>query len=185
MEIKMVTGNSYKLNEITGILSEYDIKVRGLDLPTEEIQSKSLRRIVLHKALSIMELMNPIYIVEDSGLFITALNDFPGPYSKYIYESIGCKGILKLMRGVEDRTAVFRTVVAAVILPNTVKLFEGEVSGHISRVEKGEYGFGFDPIFIPEGMNKTLAEVEMEEKNKVSHRGAAFRKLAEYLRKIM
>lgn len=184
MEIRIITGNAHKLREISGILRGYDIDVKGVGIPTEEIQSRSMRKIVLHKAISVMRMVNPIYVVEDSGLFIDALNMFPGPYSKYVFESIGCQGILRLMHNVRGRAAAFRAVIAAVILPNVMKLFEGEVRGRISNEERGRHGFGFDPIFVPDGWDKTLAEVSTEEKNKVSHRGMAFRRLAEYLRKM-
>jgi XTP/dITP diphosphohydrolase len=185
MEIKMVTQNRNKLREIEKLLKPYGFRVVGVYVPTDEIQSNSLKEIVLRKAESIINMVKPIYLVEDSGLFINALNQFPGPYSNFIFETIGNKGILKLMRNVKDRTAIFRTVIAAVILPNVIKLFEGEVKGSISKEIRGEKGFGFDPIFIPDGWDKTLGEIGVEEKNIISHRGNAFRKFAEYMSSYM
>jgi XTP/dITP diphosphohydrolase len=124
----------------------------------------------------------PPYIVEDSGLFIRALNWFPGTLSSQVFRKIGNRGILKLMEGVEDRYAVFRSAIALGLGENVIKVFEGVAEGEVALEARGSGGFGYDPIFIPSGHRKTFAEMDVDEKNKVSHRGMAVRRLIEYLK---
>jgi len=114
------------------------------------------------------ESLNPPFFIEDSGLFIKALNGFPGVYSSYVFKTIGNEGILKLMRGVEDREAKFVCVIA--YNDGKVRIFKGEVVGKISNEMRGEHGFGYDPIFEYNG--RTFAEMG-EEKDLVSHRRRA------------
>jgi XTP/dITP diphosphohydrolase len=126
--------------------------------------------------------------VEDAGLFIDALDGFPGPYAAYVYKTIHNSGILKLMKNLPDRKAKFQSVIAycdeqTVCDPTC---FEGEVKGEITpieRKEQGKSGFGFDPIFQPDGSKKTFAEMTIDEKNGCSHRAKAIRRFAEWYRK--
>ncbi|NOZ89276.1 MAG: RdgB/HAM1 family non-canonical purine NTP pyrophosphatase, partial [Crenarchaeota archaeon] len=118
--------------------------------------------------------------VEDAGLFVDALSGFPGPYSSYVYKTIGVHGILRLLEGEENRAARFVSVIAYAG-PWGVQLFRGEVKGSIAAEPRGSGGFGFDPIFIPEGADKTFAEMNIEEKNMYSHRARAARKLCSWL----
>jgi XTP/dITP diphosphohydrolase len=119
--------------------------------------------------------------VEDAGLFIEALNGFPGPYSSYVYRSIETKGILKLMENVEKRDAHFQSVVAFSSPEESPRCFHGKANGKISMEVRGELGFGFDPIFEPsDDGNRTFAEMRMPEKNMRSHRAEALRKFAKW-----
>jgi len=119
--------------------------------------------------------------VEDAGLFIEALNGFPGPYSHYVYQTIGTRGILKLMRNVDQRDSHFRSVVVFCDTDESLKTFRGETPGKIGQEERGSLGFGFDPIFEPlEAPGKTFAEMTLMEKGKYSHRAKALRKFAEW-----
>lgn len=120
-------------------------------------------------------------VLEDSGLYINALKGFPGPYSSYVFKKIGNEGILKLMRSVKDRTAKFVCVVAFAHPKYGIRLFKGEVKGKISLEVRGSKGFGFDPIFIPEGSNKTFGEMDINEKNMFSHRSKAFKQFFQWL----
>lgn len=181
MKVYVITGNRGKFAEISSLLAGYGIEAVQLPLPTLEVQSESLREVVLAKAASVSGIASTPFIVEDSGLFIEALGGFPGPYSSYVFKKIGNEGILRLMRGVRDRRAEFRCVIAYSPSRGVIRVFEGRVRGCISEEARGSRGFGFDPIFVPEGHSRTLAEMTTEEKNRVSHRGRACRLLAEYL----
>jgi XTP/dITP diphosphohydrolase len=121
--------------------------------------------------------------VEDAGLFIEALNGFPGPFSSYVYKTIGTQGVLRLMRGIKNRNALFLSAVAFCKPKSDPQVFVGKVDGVITLKERGGYGFGFDPIFQPKGKKKTFAEMRRGEKNKFSHRAKALRNFAEWFNK--
>lgn len=182
MEIKVITSNKNKYIEIEEIFKRYNIKSRWIKLKIDEIQSESLHEIVVYKSMQTISMIRPPFVIEDSALFIHALNGFPGPYSSYIYRKIGNIGIIKLMDNINDRRAEFISVISLCIEGNIIKLFTGKVEGMISLEERGKYGFGFDPIFIPKGKNKTLAEMSIYEKNLISHRGKGFKRVAEYIK---
>lgn len=181
MEVTFVTNNDNKFEEVKRLLLRYNINVKQLKIPMVEIQAESLREIVIYKMANLTAIVKSPFIVEDSGLFILALNGFPGPYSSYVFKKIGNEGILKLLRGIDHREAKFKCVIAYMEVNNIFKIFEGDSVGRISDAPRGKFGFGFDPIFIPQGFNNTLAEMNIDQKNKVSHRGKACRKLAEYI----
>ena len=149
-----------------------------------EIQDDSLENIAKASAIDAAEKCRLPIIVEDAGLFINALNGFPGPYSSYVNRTIGVEGILKLMKNIEDRSAYFLSAVTFYDpASGELKIFRGKVDGKIAEEARGESGFGFDPIFIPiEGDGRTFAEMGAEGKNKFSHRARALRKFAEWYR---
>lgn len=178
MKIKLITGNKNKAREIEEILKEYGIKIEIKKIKIEEIQSENLEEIILNSIRKSFEIEKERMISEDSGLFIKALKGFPGPYSSYVYKTIGNKGILKLMEKIKEREAKFLCFLAYKD-KKIEKIFIGEAKGKISYEIKGK-GWGFDPIFIPENYNKTFGEMELKEKNKCSHRGIAVRKFAEW-----
>ena len=184
--IFFATGNLHKFNEARKILAEYDISVAMLKIKTLEIQSDDIEEIAKASVLNATREVNLPTIVEDAGLFIKALNGFPGPYSSYIYRTIGVRGILKLLEEVENREAQFRSVVAFYDPSNeSLKCFQGMVEGVIARKPKGYSGFGFDPIFEPkEYIGKTFGEMSIEEKNRFSHRAKALRKFAEWYKHL-
>ncbi len=176
----LVTGNRHKFEEASGILEPYGVKLEQAPLGKVEIQSGDLATIALYAARkAYLRLRRPL-IVDDTGLFIKHLNGFPGVYSSYVYKTIGYWGILRLLDGVRDRRACFITVVAAIVPPFEL-VFRGETCGWITEEPAGSQGFGFDPVFIPDGHDKTYAEMTLAEKNMVSHRGKAFSLLGEYL----
>lgn len=178
MKITLITGNLNKAKEIREILSKYGIELIVQDLEIAEIQSDDLKEIVLNYIREAYKIIKDKIIVEDSGLFVNALKGFPGPYSSYVYKTIGNEGILKLMKDIEDRNAEFISVIGYKDEENE-KIFEGKTKGKISYSIKGK-GWGFDPIFIPEESSKTYGEMSIEEKNQVSHRGKAVRKFLEW-----
>ena len=151
-----------------------------LTVEKEEIQSSRLEEIALH-ALRRIDFHDAPFFVEDAGLFVEALNGFPGPYSSYVYKTIGCEGILKLLEGLDNRKAYFLSVVALKAPGLGDVVFNGKVNGIIASEMRGEKGFGFDPIFIPDGCEKTFAEMSIEEKSRYSHRGKALRKMGEWI----
>jgi len=178
--IYFITDNVHKYLEVKPIAEEYGIKLVQYSGFKLEIQSSSLIQIAKTAALhAYLELNKPV-LVEDAGLFIEALNWFPGPYTSYVFKTIGIPGILKLMSGVENRRAIFKSAVVIVYEPLIITA-TGEVEGVIVERSRGCKGFGFDPIFMPLSATKTFAEMDIEEKNKYSHRAIAVRRAFEKL----
>jgi len=181
MKIMFVTNNMNKVIEANEIVKSFGIELIPIDVKKIEIQGDSLREIAIYAAKHAYEVVRKPVVVEDSGLFIDALNGFPGPYSSYVYKTIGLKGILKLMEGVRNRNARFIAVVALAISDSEIYVFEGVTEGYIANEIRGDKGFGYDPIFIPFNHFKTFAEMDRSEKNMYSHRGKAFRALGEWV----
>ncbi len=179
-----ITGNKGKFSEAKKKFSELNIKIIQRDLGYPEIQADSLEDVARFGADDIQKRFNKPFFLEDAGLFIDSLNGFPGVYSAYVFYKIGCSGILKLMEGLEDdtRKASFRSVIAYKEPDRDPVLFIGESYGVISKKPKGENGFGYDPIFIPEKGIKTFAQMETEEKNQYSHRGKSLIKLIDFFK---
>ena len=173
------TTNLHKFQEAKIIFEKYGLKLERIPNRYKEIQAESLEDVVIE---AIREIGKERVFIEDAGLFIDFLNGFPGVYSSYVEKTIGNEGILKLMKDVKNRNAKFISVVAFLesLSPLKIKIFRGEVKGTISIEKKGKEGFGFDPIFIPLGYNKTFAE-DINLKMKVSHRKKSIEKLARYL----
>jgi len=170
------------VKEIESILSSYYITVETAKIKKYEIQSEELEEVAKESALKAYHLLQRPLFVEDSGLFIKALNGFPGPYSSYTYKKIGLDGILKLMSGEKNRDAEFVSQIAYINQSGVIKLCRGVCEGIIAEEAKGSEGFGFDPIFIPKGHTKTFAEMSVDEKNRFSHRAKAAHLLAELLK---
>ena len=182
IRLYFVTNNKHKVAEAQKILSKYSVELEPIDVKKVELQSESLEDIARYAAIEAYKIIAKPVVVEDSGLFIDALNGFPGPYSSYVYKTLGLKRILKLLEGEENRRARFIAVVALALSCEDVYLFKGVVEGAIAHEIRGEKGFGFDPIFIPiEGDGRTFAEMNSEEKNIISHRGRAFEALGRWI----
>lgn len=192
MKVLFLTGNKNKVVEANQILSNlgYEVEqflVDGLTPEFIEPQSSSIADVSEFKIQQALELIsetessNNALLVEDSGLFIESLNDFPGVYSSYISKTIGNEGILNLLVDKSNRNAEFR---AYSILYKNGKYFRalGICSGKISTQIKGSNGFGFDPIFIPEsGDGRTFGEMTDYEKASKSHRGESLKILYDEL----
>ena len=178
------TGNVNKFNEARSILGPYGIAVGMLRVKGDEIQSDNLKEIAQTSAINAYERCRLPIFVEDAGLFIDALNGFPGPYAAYVYKTIHNSGVLRLMENVNNRRAKFQSVI--VYCDETLcqpECFDGESNGEITlaeRRQKGKLAFGFDPIFQPIGSSKSFAEMIIEEKNGFSHRAMAIRRFAEW-----
>lgn len=160
------TSNKHKFQEATQLL---DIEIRQLPFEYTEIRSDSLDEVASDAARAAYKRAKEPVFVEDTGLFIDALKGFPGTYSGWVFGKIGMEGVLKLLEGVEDRSAYFQAVVGYMKDKEHVSLFHGKCSGRISLEPRGSGGFGYDPIFVPDGEDQTFAE-SIQLKNKLSHR---------------
>jgi XTP/dITP diphosphohydrolase len=175
----MATGNRHKYGEAREILTEYGVELEFLEADKVEIQADDQAEIVAYSLKQIRDDGRPV-VVEDAGIFIDCYGGFPGPYSEYFLRKIGLPGVLKLMEGVDDREASFRSVVAY-RHKDEMRCFQGVVEGRIALRIRGTGGFGYDPVFIPrEGDGRTFGEMAEEEKNALSHRARAFRGFGEW-----
>ena len=176
-DLFFVSSNADKYREVQAILDSLGIHVGHVRHSLEEIQSHSLEKIAEKKARDAFDLFRIPVIVEDAGLFVQDLGGFPGPFSSYVFQTIGNRGILQLMR--QNRNAMFVSVVAF-CSEGVLKTFGARLSGRISRTQKGK-GWGYDPIFIAGGEAKTFAQ--LDDKDTLSHRFRALKKFSRwYLR---
>ena len=144
-DLFFVSSNNHKYQESKKILDSFGIKLGFLKSDLEEIQSNSLNDIAIKKARNAFSKYKKPIIVEDDGLFINSLEGFPGPYSSYVFKTIGNKGILNLLKN--NRKAKFVSIIT--YCDKTIlESFDGKLNGIISKSQKGK-GWGYDPIFIP------------------------------------
>lgn len=185
MRLRFVTTNAGKLREAQAYLGPLGIRVVLRRARVWEVQADRLDEIARNKARQLRGRVPPPYMLEDAGLFVHALGGFPGPYSAYALRTLGCKGILRLLRTQSRRArdAHFEAVVAFVDEAGRLRLFRGRSEGRIAERGRGRHGFGFDPIFLPHGQERTFAELEAEAKSRTSHRGQALAALARHLRR--
>ena len=174
-DVFFASSNVHKYEEAEKILSEFGIKLGFFKTGLTEIQEDSLSKIAEQKVMDAFNRCKNAVIVEDDGLFIDSLSGFPGPFSSYVFKTIGNNGILKLVG--DDRDAQFRAVIAYCDSNKKPILFESNVLGKISKNLQGN-GWGYDPIFVPENQTKTYAE--LAEKNKLSHRYKSLKKFANW-----
>lgn len=188
MKLIFATNNRHKLEEVQDVLGEAYTLATPRELGvTEEIpeEEPTLEGNALQKARYLYRRTGENCFADDTGLEVDALGGAPGVHSaRYAGEAKNSQDnialLLKNLAGKTDRKARFRTVIA-LILDGKEYLFEGIVEGRIIAEEHGAGGFGYDPVFIPEGSSETFAEMGAEEKNRISHRGRAVRALAEFL----
>ena len=181
-KLNFITSNKHKYEEAKKILKKYGIEVIWLKIGVEEPRGQSVEEVAKKSLLLLVNTKKiaPWSFLEDAGLFIRALNGFPGVYSAYVFKTIGYYGILKLMEGIQDRYAEFRSAVA-LYDGKRILVFNGKCPGFIGFEPRGTKGFGFDPIFIPKGFSRTFAELGEDIKNEISHRAKALKALAKYL----
>ena len=194
MEIIFATGNRHKVVEAQKALGDSFALIMSKDLGlTEEIpeDGDTLEKNAIQKAEYLWNKFGKNCFADDTGLEVDALGGAPGVYTaRYAGPDKGSDAnmekLLAELSAVEatdgkvSRSARFRTVVALIIDGET-RTFEGVMEGEIARAKSGSEGFGYDPVFIPQGYNCTIAEISLDEKNAISHRGKAMRALAEYL----
>ena len=192
MKLVFATNNKHKLDEVRKITSHHPVEIVSLaeincfdDIPET---ADTLEGNALQKAHYIQEKFGLNCFADDTGLEVEALNNAPGVYSSR-YAGPGhdseanMKKLLHEMEGMENRKARFRTVIALVWNGKTYT-FDGIVNGTITTTKRGENGFGYDPIFIPEGYEQTFAELGNDIKNQISHRAKAVEKLDEFLTQL-
>lgn len=183
VRIAFVTGNRGKVAEAAHRLMEAQVEVEQLDLDPVEIQADTLEDVARAKAEWVAARHAGAFFVDDAGLFVDGLGGFPGVYSAYALKTIGTAGILKLLDGADDRAARFVAVIGYKAPGEDVRLFRGECAGRIADAPQSSgHGFGFDPIFVPEGESRTFAELPLDVKNGISHRGRALDAFVAWLR---
>lgn len=192
MRFILASNNKDKLSEIKEILSDMDAGVisqsdAGLHIEAEETGTTFEENALIKARAAAIALQEPA-IADDSGLVVEALGGEPGVYSAR-YGGEHCKSnterttlLLRNMEGKTDRRAKFVSCIACVFPNGDMVTARGECVGTITDAPRGGGGFGYDPVFVPQGMDKTMAELSAEEKNAVSHRGAALRKFETKLR---
>lgn len=195
-KIILSSGNKHKVKEIKDILKKMPFDVVSKDeIGFEDFDviedGETLEENALKKATELKKLINGIVIADDTGLFVDVLDGQPGVYSaRYAGENVSYIDnnnlLLENLKDVplDKRTAHFKTVVAVLLENDEYFMAEGVLKGRIGFEAKGENGFGYDPLFILEGTDKTLSEITDDEKNKISHRAKALLNLKERLEKI-
>ena len=189
MKLVFATNNRHKLDEVRKITSGYTEIVSLSEINCHEDipeTAETLEGNALQKARYIKEHFGYDCFADDTGLEVEALHNAPGVYSaRYAGDAhnseANMRKLLQDMEGIENRKAQFRTAIC-LIEGGTEHLFEGVVKGEIIEKKRGCSGFGYDPVFVPEGYTETFAEMGNEEKNKISHRARATQKLCDYLK---
>jgi len=194
MIIVAATQNKHKIEEIAAITKPFGMEIisrKDAGVPDFEVEEdgETFEENSEKKARVIMEACGQVTIADDSGLVVDALGGAPGVYSaRYAGEDGNdAKNNVKLLAvlsdvPMEERTAKFVSVITMVYPDGSKLVARGECRGHIIFEEKGDNGFGYDPLFVPEGFTKTFAELTAEEKNKISHRASALRELERLLK---
>ncbi|MBE2256257.1 MAG: RdgB/HAM1 family non-canonical purine NTP pyrophosphatase [Ignavibacteria bacterium] len=196
-KIILASNNKHKISELKSILNGFS-KIQLLSLEEANIfieveeTGDTLNKNAFLKALEIFNITGIPVIADDSGLFVDALNGEPGVYSSRYAGlnatySDNCEKLISELKkkNLTESKAEFRTVICFIDKLNNEKYFEGIVKGKIITEQHGDNGFGYDPLFIPEGVNKTFAQLTDEEKNKLSHRANAVNKFTEYLKNLI
>lgn len=179
MSLYFVTGNKEKAREAEAILK---IPITIIDIPTDEVQSMDLEYVVRRKAEAAFNALKKPLIVDDVAFYIDAWNGFPGPLVKYLFTQLTNGEVLNILRHEKNRAALLRNSIGYHDGKN-IHVFIGEMKVIISEDERGNDGWGLDSIVIPEGEQKTIAQLGFEHKNKNSHRSISLNMLREYLDK--
>ncbi|VVB72437.1 Non-canonical purine NTP pyrophosphatase [uncultured archaeon] len=173
--IYFVTSNKGKFAEASAIFPDLVQKNIGYT----EIQADTLEEVAAFGMKEVLQRLRGPVMLEDAGLFIEALHGFPGVYSAYVQKTIGNNGILRLMDGLENRNAFFKSVVSYAEPGQEPRMFQGCVHGIIGSEARGKKGFGYDPIFYVG--RASLGEMEIPEKNRISHRAISMHGLKSWL----
>src|SRR3990167_11518417 len=176
MSLYFQTGNKGKLVEAKAIVPH----IEGLDIDLPEIQELDAHKIIQAKLQAAFAHQSGEFVVEDTSLYFEGLNGLPGPLVKWLLKTVDNEGLYKIAQAFGVNKATAKTVVGYAKDPQNVQFFEGKVEGEIVK-PRGDKGFGFDPVFQPDGYTQTFAEMGAEQKNKISMRKVAFEKLRDYL----
>ena len=174
--IYFITGNKNKFTEAKAIL--HDVEQMDIDLP--EIQEIDAKEIIRKKLLEALNYTKGEFIVEDTSLRFYCLKGLPGPLIKWFLKTVGNNGLAEIAEKLGDDRAEAKTIIGYARNREKIYFFEGAIKGKIVK-PKGKSDFGWDPIFLPDGYEKTFAEMSHEEKNKISMRRKALNKLSEFL----
>jgi len=178
MTLYFITGNKNKFKEVKAIIPN----VKQIDIELPEIQEIDAKKIIKAKLLEALNYKKAEFIVEDTSLYLDCLNGLPGPLIKWFMKTIGNNGLFNLVKKLGNPNAKAKTVIGYAKSPHEIYYFEGCIKGKIVS-PKGKSGFGWDPIFQPEGFSKTFAELSQEEKNRISMRRIALNKLKKFMEK--
>lgn len=176
-EILFITGNKNKLEEVRVITS---LNIISKKLEIQEIQALNVEKVAKAKALSAFKQTNQPVIVDDTSLSIETLGGLPGAFVSWFLDTIKPEGIADLISGKKNRRASVSTCIAYAD-ETGVYTFTGTINGRISESPRGKNGFGYDPIFIPDGHGKTYAEMNSDEKNEISMRKIALIKFKKFV----
>lgn len=179
-KITYVTGNWAKIDSAKQILEPLGFTIDNVKMDTLEIQADDTSEVAKYSAKWASEKLKCAVLKNDSGLFVEALNGFPGVYTHYVDDTIGEDGLLKLLDGVENRKAYFKEVLAYCEYGGEPVTFTGITPGTIAKEKNGSYGWSWDFIFIPDGENKTLGCYPDNERWKFWSLDV-YKQLAEYL----
>ena len=184
-KLLFITGNPNKLREARQILSGFEVDSKDMDI--YEIQEINEQLIAEEKIRQALKLVDSEVCVEDVSLYYDALNGLPGPLVKWFIKNVGCRGLVDMLAAYENKTAYAKCYIGYGIpardgAEEKIRVFEGSVKGRIVE-PAGESKFGFEPIFLPDGCEKTFAQMTEEEKNSISHRRLALEKFKKYLDK--
>ena len=183
--VTFVTGNKNKLSEFSAILKDIDnFELRNEKIDLDEIQSLVLEEIVVNKVKQAYDIVGKPVLVEDTGFFINELNGLPGPLIKFFLDKLGNDAPVKLIRNSNNRIAIAKVCVGFYDGKNLI-IEIGELNGKIIGEESFDEGFGFDVCFIPDGFDKTLSNIDIEVKNKISARKIAIEKFKVEYEKIV
>lgn len=179
-KLTFITGNPAKAKYISNYF-KLPIDHIKLDLP--EIQSTNLKEIVEDKVRRAFGIVKTPVIVEDVSLTFHELKELPGPLIKWFYETLGNEGLCKLVSKFDNKKATAE-VMFAICDESEVETFSGSINGSITDSPRGEIGFGWDPIFIPDGYTKTWAEMGDDEKHATSMRKQALERMSKFIQKV-
>lgn len=181
-KITLVTGNKAKLINTRNKLKPFGIEVDNIKMETIEIQADTAEEVAAYSAKYAAEILKEPVLKIDSGLYVESLNGFPGPYTHYCEDTIGNKGLLKMMKGNINRNAEFREALAYCYPGKEPVVFSSITKGRIATRESGKYGWSWDFLFIPEGKDVTLGHFEDEERFNLWD-DSAYIELGKYLQK--
>lgn len=192
MKVFIATGNKKKIDEIKPLLKDFEVLsiADGINIPEVEENSDTFEGNSQKKALEIAKFLNMVAIADDSGLMVDALEGEPGVYSaRYAGEnsndSDNNKKLIQNLKGIGNRKAKFVSVISVAKPNGEVHSFRGEVEGLILDEARGNSGFGYDPYFYYVAYGKTFAELELSEKNAISHRARALSKMKKEIKDIL
>ena len=181
-EIIFITTNKHKVREISAVLKGYNVKIKQLKIDYEENKEDSMEEVSKKAAKSLSAKLNKTVIVEDTGIFFNAYNNFPGALPKFIMNSIGFDGIFRLLKG-KDRRAYCQTAIGYCEPGKNPIIFTGGIHGIITNkiIKPKKEAMPYSHIFIPDGEKKAIVEMSADKWNSISQRGKASKKLGEFL----